>query len=108
MSVKFFNVSKSEKLSTPVLSSIMPLCFDVNIRFVIAFREIGKGHSAVKPFCGYMNMVPQMANATDCFLQYSERYVVEYYKAVAEISMKKSSDELKETSSDLAMSCDGA
>ena len=34
--------------------------------------------------------------------------IIENYKAVAEISMKKSADELKETSSDLAMSCDGA
>ena len=79
----------------------------MNIRSVIAFREIGKGQSAVKRFCGYMNMVPT-TSATDCFLEYSERYVVENYKAVAEISMKKSADELKETSSDLDMSCDGA
>ena len=34
--------------------------FDVNLRAVIAFREVGKGHNGIETFCGYMNMPPPM------------------------------------------------
>ena len=34
--------------------------FDVNLRAVIAFREMGKGHNGIETFCGYMNMPPSM------------------------------------------------
>ena len=30
--------------------------FDVNMRSVVAFREIGKGHAAMETLCGYMKM----------------------------------------------------
>ena len=30
--------------------------FDINLRSVLAFREIGKGHKAVSTFCGFMNI----------------------------------------------------
>ena len=30
--------------------------FEVNVRTVLAFREIGKGHTAIKKYCGFMNM----------------------------------------------------
>ena len=31
--------------------------FDViNLHAVMAFREIGRGHTAMETFCGYMNM----------------------------------------------------
>ena len=92
--------SKSiEKASTHGVNAL-----DVNVRSVIAFREIGKGHSAMQHFCGYMNMVPPIQPNAFYNIQ---KDVVDNYKAVAEISMKKSADELKETS-DLAVSCDGA
>ena len=32
--------------------------FDINARAVIAFREIGNGHTSVKTLFGYMNCVP--------------------------------------------------
>ena len=31
--------------------------FDVNMRSVIAFREIGKGHTGMQKFGGFMNML---------------------------------------------------
>ena len=30
--------------------------FEVNVRTVLAFREIGKDHTAIKKYCGFMNM----------------------------------------------------
>ena len=36
--------------------------FDINIRTVIAFREIGKGLTAIESFCTHMNMPPPMRN----------------------------------------------
>ena len=38
--------------------------FDVNLRTVIAFREIGKGLSAIERYCSHMNMPPPMTNFT--------------------------------------------
>ena len=35
--------------------------YDVNIRYVLAYREIGKGHAAMETVNGYMNMPPPMA-----------------------------------------------
>ena len=36
--------------------------FDVNVRMVYAFREIGKGHKAITKFATFMNMPPPMSN----------------------------------------------
>ena len=30
--------------------------FDVNVRSVVAFQELGKGHTAMTKFCGFMNI----------------------------------------------------
>ena len=38
--------------------------FDINTTTVVAFREIGRGHSAMETFCGYMNMPRPMAVTT--------------------------------------------
>ena len=38
--------------------------FDINIRAIVAFREIGRGHASIETFCGYMNMPPPMMEAT--------------------------------------------
>lgn len=38
--------------------------FEVNARTVIAFREIGKGHQAMKTFTTMMNMPPPFVNTT--------------------------------------------
>ena len=34
--------------------------YDVNVRSAIAFREIGRGHSAIERVCGVMNIPPPM------------------------------------------------
>ena len=34
--------------------------FDINTRIIIAFREIGKGFTALLSFCGFMNIPPPM------------------------------------------------
>ena len=38
--------------------------FDLNLRTILAFREIGKGHAGIKMFCGCMNMPPPMTELT--------------------------------------------
>ena len=38
--------------------------FDINTRAVVDFGEIGRGHTAMGTFCGYMNMPPPMAVPT--------------------------------------------
>jgi hypothetical protein len=79
--------------------------FDVNVRSVVAFREIGKGLSDMKKLCGYMNMVPPMQTTAFYNIQ---KEVVGSYRSVVEASMQRAAHEIKETSSDIAVSCDGA
>ena len=43
---------------TTVASGKVP--YDINIRTILTFREIGKGHTAIETFCGLMNMPPPM------------------------------------------------
>ena len=43
---------------TTVASGKVP--YDINIRTILTFREIGNGHTAVETFCGLMNMHPPM------------------------------------------------
>ena len=38
--------------------------YDVNLRTAVAFREIGRGHTAIETFCGFMNMPPPMTSNT--------------------------------------------
>ena len=92
--------------------------FDINVRSVIAFREIGKGITAMQALCGYMNLVPPMQglcgymNLVPPMLAVAynntQKGVAESYRTVANSSMLKVADELKQTSSDVAMSCDGS
>ena len=35
-------------------------CDQIHNHFIIAMREIGRGHTALKTFCGVMNMPPPM------------------------------------------------
>ena len=69
--------------------------FGVNLRSIIAFRDMGKGHAGLETFCGYMNMPPPMAemtynNTTTCTL-----YNV--YKEVASSDMQDAGRSLRET-----------
>ena len=34
--------------------------YDINVRTVAAFREAGKGYTAIETVCGFMNMCPPM------------------------------------------------
>ena len=38
--------------------------YDINVRSVIAFGEIGLGLSAMEVFCSHMNFPPPMKNVT--------------------------------------------
>ena len=66
--------------------------FDVNIRSVVAFREIGKGHAAIETLCGYMNMPPPMNQTTydDIITQLHGSYM-----KLANANMKAAADEIR-------------
>ena len=65
---------------------------DVNIRTVMAFREIGRGHEAIKNFTSIMNMPPPLSA-----MSYSNINSIlhEAYKQGADASMKKAAKEIK-------------
>ena len=79
--------------------------FDINVRSVIAFREIGKCITAMQALCGYTNLVPHMQAVA---YNNTQQEVAESYRTVANTSMLKAADDLKQTSSDVAVSCDGS
>ena len=67
--------------------------FDVNLRTVAAFREIGKGHSAIETVCGFMNLSrPMNINA----YKKSETILYDKYKKVAHDDMKNVTQEIRE------------
>ena len=67
--------------------------YDVNLRTVVAFREFGRGHTAIETFCGFMNMPPPMTSKT---YQETMEYVHPSYIEAANKSMKSASDEIRE------------
>ena len=67
--------------------------YDVNLRTVVAFREIGRGQTAIDTFCGFMNMPPPMTSKTS---QETMEYVYPSYIDAANKSMKAASDEIRE------------
>ena len=66
---------------------------DVNIRSVIATREIGRGYTALQSLCGFMNIPPPMTEKT--FLQ-TQSSVKSVYVNVAEENMRSAVEEIKE------------
>ena len=69
---------------------------------MVAFREAGKGHSAVESICGYMNLCPTL-NVNAYRKTEAELYV--HYKKVAQENMKEVTldirkEKLKENYSD--------
>ena len=38
--------------------------YEINTRVIIAFREIGRGFSAMETFCGFMNIPSPMSKST--------------------------------------------
>lgn len=126
-----FDVEKKKGLAIPLnLSCTLPTCmwektfftskkiekndfvgdktYEINCRSIIAMREIGKGHSALSTFCGFMNLPPPM-NKTS-FNDLQEKLHDLYLKA-ADISMESAANELKKNDDDpitnITVSCDG-
>ena len=71
--------------------------FEINHRALIAMREIGKGHTALSTFCGFMNM-PQPMNVKP-FNDMQEN-ISNVYKEVANTSMKNAANEFRFTDDD--------
>ena len=71
--------------------------FDVNVRSVVAFREIGRGHDHISNYACCMNMLgisePAFRNIHDALLN--------AYKQIANTSMQKACQEISENSEKL-------
>jgi len=100
----------SKKIDRNHLSGPNP--FDVNYRSVIAFREIGNGHSSLTKFCGLMNSPSPMCHTV---YQKIKHEIGDAYKDSAEKSMKDAALEIKEINEsypeslfDIDVSGDGA
>ena len=65
--------------------------FEINTRTIIAFREIGKGYSALTTFCRCINMPPPMAQTS--FDNLMDNIHVSYVKS-ARSSMIKAAEEV--------------
>ena len=66
--------------------------FDINMRSVIAFREIGKGHTAMQKFGGFMNMPSVLTQNSYAGLVTN---IQKTYTKVAKASMLKAADEIR-------------
>ena len=88
---------------------------EVNLRAVIAMRKIGKGHTALNAFCGFMNISPPMQ--TKAFYDIQSK-IYNAYEQVANSSMVNAADEYRKSDEicendnndaivDIAVSCDG-
>ena len=89
------------------------LPFEINMRTIIAMREIGKGHTALEKLCGFMNLTPPMKKNAFNKMQ---KTLYAAYKDVAEQSMNEASAELREDDGvtldengvgEITVSCDG-
>ena len=65
--------------------------YDVNIRSVVALREIGKGYTSLTTFCGLMNMTRKT------FLELQTN-VAPIYMKVAQDAMISAANEIRQTS----------
>ena len=66
--------------------------FDINMRSVIAFREIGKGHTAMQKFGSFMNMPSVLIQNSYAGLVTN---IQKTYTKVAKASMLKAADEIR-------------
>lgn len=73
-------VKKSEKRKS----------FDINLRTPIAFREIGRGYTSIRKFCGIMNMSTPM---TKFAYELNVKRLNKKYKDVAQMSMNRGANE---------------
>ena len=77
---------------TTIASGKVP--YDINIRTILTFREIGKGHTAVETFYGLMNMPPPITVNT-YHETIANMHPVYIYIESAEHSMKAAADEIR-------------
>ena len=90
--------------------------FDINLRAIMAFREIGKCHAAMNTLCGHMNMPPPMAEIT--FNETVKSRLHPKYIDVVNRNMKDAAEEVRRKLADeyetevsvydTAASCDGS
>ena len=66
--------------------------FDINIRSVIAMREIGRGYTALQTLCGFLNIPSPMTKKT--FLE-TQSSVGSVYVKVAEANMNSAATEVR-------------
>ena len=59
-------VATSDYIDKDVGSAQIP--YDINLRSVVDFSEMGKGHRAMETFCGFMNMPSPMTKKTSALL----------------------------------------
>ena len=102
-----FSTSKTVKSENRTTSG--QKAFDVNVRTVITFRELGRGFSAIETFCRCMNMPPPM-NQSGYDKTVTNLYPC--YKAAANDSMLQAANEAhkntEEEIADVTASFDGS
>ena len=76
--------------------------FDINVRSMISFREIGKGHSAMERVFGLMNFVPIMN--FDSYNKVSTNVACSYSN-VAQACRMEAAEELKGGTTDEDLLC---
>ena len=88
--------------------------YEINTRVIIAFREIGRGFSAMETFCGFMNIPSPMSKSTfaDKFSLLHDAYVsvsqTSMYNASLDVRKKIQGDGFKiDSPSDTDISVDG-
>ena len=103
----FYSTYSSNRIDKPKQSGPNP--FDVNARSIIACRVIGKGHTAMETFFGYMNCTSPMAYCSftamnheiaSCYANVASEST---HQAVREIRSENGEDEI----CDIGVSCDG-
>lgn len=95
--------TNSNSTSDQVTTSVGRNPYDINLRSVIATREVGRGHTALQTFCGFMNIPPPMTEKT--FLE-TQSKVGSVYINVAESDMKSAAEEIKEIESRTEVNAD--
>ena len=87
--------------------------FEVNIRTVLTFREISKAHTAIKKYCGFMNMLKSINDSA--YAGIVSRLTVAY-KDIANASMSIAAEDIRnenidtmmDDTNDIDISADGA
>ena len=107
MCLCLYNLYSSKQVVREGLPGKFP--FDINARAIVAFREIGKGHSTMENLFGFMNFLPVMGK--DSFSEMNKDIAVSYSK-VAKGCMLEAANEVHSGAddnlmSDIAVSCDG-